>query len=375
MSTSWEVQKSDLEYALSIVLNVSAKNGVISSEYIKVSKTDDGAVITLAADMAAEAYLVGEAFPFKKSLFIDRRLFEPFINAGKELKGDTYTLSMKKDGVLTVKHGSRVGIFSVYKKVAGYHDIPRYDSSAQKMRVYESWTKIMQCAAACATDDPVVPQLNCVYVAPSGTKELTMYASNTKVVFVGRGTTKKLPKHPIAFPLILVKALDGNDMENVTWNNKSACLTSERGAIWQPVKSAARKHFPKDELDTLLTAMQKHSAIMTVAAEDMGNAAERIAVYLSAVSREDLVLRIFASKDDRRIKLVAGTGETIFTEHLNLLKPAKADAELHWPLDEVLPTLEFCKNQGTASIFVTTDDGRAMYSTDDVNLVVAKRTK
>lgn len=374
MSITWEVQKSDLEYALHIVLNVSAKSGVQCSEYIKLSKSDSGAVMTLASDLAAEAYLTTEAFPFRKSLFIDRRLFEPFVNAGKELKGDTYTLSMKKDGVLTVKHVNRVGIFSVYKKVAGYHDMPSYDSKAQKMRVYESWTRIMQCAAACATDDPVAGQLNCVYVAPSGTKDLMMYASNTKVVFVGRGTTKKLPKYPIAFPLMLASSLEGNDMEDVTWDNKSACLTSERGALWQPVKSQARKHFPKQELDELINAMHTNKAVMVAAAEDIGLAADRLATYLSAVSREDLVLRIIAGKDDLRAKMVAGTGETLFTEHLKLLKPARADVELHWPLDEVLPVLEYSKNQGSAAIFLT-DDGKSMYSTDDIKLVVAKRSK
>jgi hypothetical protein len=368
---TWELSKIDLEYALRLVCNVPAKSGVVCSEYIRFSKHNSGTLLTLAADLAAQAFL-SESFPFKKSLYIDRRLFEPFVSAGKELKGNTYTLAMKKDGVLTIKHGSRVAVFAVHKKVSGYSDAPVYDKP-QNTRIYESWTKIMQCAVACATDDPVTPTLNCVYVVPKE-QHLILYSSNTKVVFVGKGRTKKLPKSAIAFPLILASRLEGNDMETVTWDNKSACLSSERGTIWQPVKSAARKHFPYKDMDTLVDTFKTTKPVLSIAAEDMGIQAERIADYLAAVSREDLVLRIKASKDDKRAKLVSGTGETLFTEHLTLLKPARADVELHWPLDEVLPALEFSKNQGTAAIYIA-DTGRSMYATEDISLVVAKRSK
>lgn len=368
---TWEVSKNDLEYALGIVLNVPAKSGMVSSEYIRISRCESGAILSLAADLSSQA-LLEYAFPFKKSLYLDRRLFDPFVSAGKELSGSTYTMTMKHEGVLTIKHGSRTAVFSVGKKVSGYSDKPVYEK-ANSMRIYESWTKMMQCAVACATDDPVVPQFNCVYVVPANRRDIMMYATNTKVVFVGRGSTKKLPRKSIAFPLVLASRLQGNDMEEVTWDDKSALISSEHGWMWQAVKSAARKKFPKEELDNLVAGLKKGKPLLTLAAEDMGEAADRIAGYLTAVSREDLVLRIKASKDDKRAKLVSGTGETLFTEHITLLKPAREDVELHWPLDEVLPTLVFSKNQGTAAIHLA-DDTRSMYSTDDLSLVVAKRS-
>lgn len=367
-----EVSKSDLEYALGIVGNVPAKSGMVSSEHIRWSKHDEGTMLTMSSDITAQAILP-IPFIFKKSLLLDRRLFEPFVSAGKDLKGETYTLAMKKEGVLTIKHGNRVGIFSVHRKVSGYTDMPKYKGHAPSMRIYESWTKIMQCAIACATDDPVTPQLNCVYVVPQE-KHLMLYATNTKVVFVGKGRTKKLPKSSIAFPLILASRLEGNDMETIMWDDKSALMSSERGAIWQGVKSAARKSFPKKDLDTLIASLKERKPVLSIAAEDMGTAAGRIADYLAAVSREDLVLRIKASKDDKRAKIVSGTGDTLFTEHVTLLKPARADVELFWPLDEVLPALEFSKNQGKAAIHVS-DEGRSMYATEDISLVVARITK
>lgn len=366
---TWELQKSDLEYALGIVLNVPAKSGVVSSEYIRFTKTTEGTLLTLAADIAGQAHLT-DTFPFKKPIYLDRRLFEPFVSAGRDLKGGIYTLAMKKDGVLTVKHGSRVGIFSVHKKVSGYSDVPDY-KKAQTMRIYESWTKIMQCAVACATDDPVTPQLNCVYVVPNE-KNLILYASNTKVAFIGRGRTKKLPSSPIAFPLLLASRIEGNDMESVTWDDKSATVSSERGCLWQPVKSAARKRFPQKDLDKLVADLKTLKPTLSISAEDMGIQTERLAGYLAAVSREDLVLRIKASKDDKRAKLVSGTGETLFTEHVTLLKPARADVNLQWPLDEVLPALEYSKNQGTAAIYVS-EKGYSMYATEDISLLVARQ--
>lgn len=369
---TWSLNKSDLEMALGIIQHVPAKNGVVSSEYIKVEKADQGTVFSLCADLSAQAVLQDE-FPFSKPLLIDRRLFEPFVNSGRELKGDTYTFAMKKKGILTIKHGSRVAVFSVYRKVSGYSDPPQFDDQALSMRVYESWSKIMQCAIACATDDPVTPQFNCVYVVPTGSKELLMYATNTKVIFKGRGTTKKPPKKPIAFPLILASKLEGLDMETVSWDDKSALIESERGHLWQAVKSAARKKFPVAELEKTITALKAGKPIMHVSSEELGLAAERMDMYLGAVSREDLVLNVTAEKDSLRAKLTAGTGDTVFTEYITLLKHARNDIDLHWPLDEVMPALEYAKNQGKAEIYAT--DNISMYVTDDLQLVIARIKK
>jgi hypothetical protein len=369
----WNVSKSDIEYALSIIDNVPSKNGMVSSEFIRVSGRNKTTVFALGAELAAEAYLPIE-YPFSKPIYLDRRLFEPFVACGKEMPIDVYTMAMKKKGVLSVKHGKRSAVFGVHKKVSGYSELPEYPEDAKTMRIYESWTKAMGCAVACATDDPVAPNLNCVYILPVNAKELRLYASNIKVVFIGRGTTKKAPKHPIAFPLMLARKLEGNDMETITWDDKSATASSERGALWQPVKSAARKKFPVAELDGLVEKLSATKPVMMLNAEEISEAAVHIANYLTAVSREDLILKIRASKDDVRARFISGTGDTQFTEHITLLKPAKADVSLSWPLDEVLPALEFSKNQGNAAIHLS-EDGISMFATEDIKLVVAKESK
>ena len=371
---TWSVAKKDLELAVSIVLNVPPRGGITCSEFIRLSAhKGNNAVMALSSDMGACSYVWGKIpFPSKHSIYIDRRLFEPFVSCGKDLKAAEYQFKVK-DGVLTVKHGSRVAVYAKNKGGSGYAEAPKYKNS-RPVPLYDSWTKLLACAVSCATSDPVTPQLNCVYVYPHSSSIVSLYASNTKIVFHGKTTAKKVPSGPIAFPLLLAEHIEGGDCTGLEWDDKSVTVLSERGKLWQGVKAEARKNFPRKEIDKHIARAVKNKPSFTVDCDSLSSAADRLSGYLTAVSREDLVLQFVLKAGEQKMRLTAGTGETMFTEYVTLSKPSKHDLEIRWPLAEVLPVLIFSKDQGEASIIVA-DTGITLYSTRDVQLVIAKELK
>ena len=366
----WVVAKQELEAALALVTVVPPRGGTSSSEYIRVSKQDKQAIMQMASEIAAVAN-ISSPYPFKESLYLDRRLFEPFVLGGRDLKAQDYVFKMNGSGLLTVKHGSRVAMYAKNRGAYGYSLGPIY-KHARKGSLDDSWTKMLQCAVACATNDPVTPKFNCVYMVP--TKDgVALYSSNTKIVFLGTTHTKKKPEDKIAFPLLLASYADLDDMAYLTWDDKSATLSSPRGSIWQAVKVEARKAFPKKEIDNTVGILSKGKSLFLINSESLGTAAERISSYLTAVSREDLVLKMELTSGEKRMKLSSGTGATRFTEYVALAKPSVKDIVLEWPLAEVLPVLVFCKSKKVPAEVFIADSGITMYRTRGITLVIAKK--
>lgn len=367
----WSVPKKELESALDIIMNVPSRSGVSSSEYIKMSKYEDkAAVLNLTADVAGCSYLFSqEKYPFKSEVYLDRRLLEPFVNVGKELKGSEYIFELVGDA-LQIKHGSRRVIYAKAKAGAGYQHAPRYKKQ-RRTELNDTWTSVLRCAIACGTDDSVTPHLNCVYVLPiaDGVK---LYATNTKIGFIGKVVKKHVPKHTIAFPLKLATLSALEMMKTLVWDNKSAMISSPKGKIWQAIKIQARKNFPYKGLEKLASKVNGGRVVFCVDSASLSATANRIAQYLSAVTREDLILKMNVSAGSDKMKLTCGTGHTIFSEQVALTMHAKKDMTISWPLEEVLPALIFGKDEGEAKVYIAKDE-RTMYKTKHITLLISKK--
>jgi hypothetical protein len=328
--------------------------------------------MSLSSDVGGAVKLSGTSHPpFEKGLYLDRRLFESFVNGGKESKGSQYIFKIHEDELI-VKHGHRTAVYAKAKPVAGYSELPPY-KNAKTLAISESWSKLLSCAVSCATGDPVTPYLNCAYVHPveDGVK---IYSSNTTIVFVGKASAKKKPHESIAFPLGLASMLSTLEMETLVWDNKSAMISSPRGSLWQAVKVDARKNFPRKAMDRMVEEGNSSHSLFAIDCSSLSEAADRMSGYLSPVTREDKVLKMSVKAGDNKMKMSSGTGHTSFSEIVALVKPSKIDYVIDWPLEEVLPVLVFCKDQGKASIYLS-DTGRTMYKTKDVCLVIARKDK
>lgn len=370
----WSVPKDALECAVKIVNLVPTRNGVHCSEFIKLSKYEKtAATMSMSSDMSAEAILAsGEKYPFKEDLFLDRRMFIPFIDAGRESKTDIYEFLLKDDGSLMVKHGHRKATYERAKPVKGYEEAPDLKKKNAVALKNKEWTKLLDLASMCATDDPVAAQFNCVYVAPME-KTLELFASNGQVIFRGRTPAVKGLQN-IAFPLLLADCLDLDETVTLEWTDRVAVVHFPRAKVWQPVKVAARKRFPLKDVRALTTSAREFPVAVNISASALSRAAERIQAYVAALSRESLVFSITLKEGSRKVVIESGATASKFNETISAMEPASISTTIEWPLDHVMAVLLWIKDEGNARIHLS-KKGQTFLATKSVSLMVAKANK
>jgi hypothetical protein len=370
----WTLPKKELEDALNLVLSVPTRNGISSSEYIQVCKHDGNkAIMFLSADLSGCAFVTGDKpFPFKKPIYLDRRVLEPFVIRGKESKISEYTFRIKND-VLLIKHGSRTASYVGQRAGTGYHTEPVFDNGKSLM-MEDKLTEMLKCAAACATNDPIMPMLNGVHMISGKDNKVWLYSTNTKVIFRAEVEVKHPPKRPVVFPLLLADLITKHNMPKLIWDDKKAMLSSPRGSLWQGVKKEALTGFPVKRSDEFIEEGKSGKLLFRVNAESLSRGADNLNNYLSAVTREDLVLKMIITPNEKRMMLQCGAGSATFTEQVALVKPSKEACMIEWPLEEVLPVLVFSKDEGEARVYASADT-RTLYTTKSIHLVIAKKDK
>ncbi len=371
----WAINKDILEAAIDILTNVPARNGIKSSEYIKISKAGkDGVTLTLTSDLMAQATVrTGDPFPFKEELYLDRRLFLPFVAGGKESNASGYVFTQKNIGMLYVQHGTRRAVYQKLKPVAGYEDAPDMEK-AKAASLDKRWIELVKAAADCATDDPVIGQLNCVYINPTES-HLEIMSSNSIVVFRAKTEIEKNLNTSIAFPLLLIDVLGQQKAKRLSWTSKVAMIEFSKGKVWQPVKIAARKNFPVDDIEKLIEQAEKNPVVLAMNGTLLSAVAKRISDYVAALSSEALVLTLRIEKGSRKVTIESGQDSSKFSETLNMLKKAKEDITIEWPLDHVMATLLFIKDDGIARIRYDENSRRASLHTKSISLIVAAEEK
>jgi hypothetical protein len=369
-SSKWIVSKESLENAIALIENVPTRNGIKSSEFIKVSRLKKEAVaLSLASDLAGKVVIsTGEEFPFVDDLFLDRRLFVPFVVKGKETKASDYVFIDKGDSFI-VRHGSRRAVYAKIKTIAGYED-PKDLDSANKAIINKKWLGIIDCAETCASPDPITPSLNCVFIRQTG-KYVEALAGNQRLAFYGRAQVEKIifPK-PIAFPLLLVPSLLFQGASKLLWTDKLAVVDFPKGRLWQAVKTEARKHFPEKDIRDHLANIKKAEKIASITAVAFVKAVDRIASYVSALGADDLGLEVIIAKDSKKLSICAGASESRFTETIFSLEQGKSDVSVEWPLALILPVILYCKDEGTIHIYKNLDSGVMYINTKNITVAI-----
>jgi hypothetical protein len=372
MSVKWLVQKDSLEIVVDLLENVPTRNGIKSSEFIKVSKLGkDAATFHLASTLYGKGILhTGEKFPFEQDLFLDRRLFFPFIKGGKESKSSDY-LFIGSDTQLIVKHGNRRAVYTNALPISGYEE-PNLDK-ANSSPIQKRWVAMIDCAANAATDDPITPTLNAVYLTQTD-KYIEVLASNQRLVFMGRVVSKKPLKGSIAFPLGLVQTLKQESAIKLFWTNKLACVEFPKGKVWQAVKTAARKSFPAADIRKMVKGLLHDKQLCSIPSSAFAKACNRLSDYTSALDDLDLALEIYLTKGSKKILLSAGVKDSKFTEQIYAIAEAKQDKVLEWPLSAVMPIILFNKDEGNFRIHLS-DKGVSCLATKNIALLIGARSK
>lgn len=369
-AVKWTVPKEMIEKALKLIDNVPTRNGIKSSEFIKVSPLGkEAATMSLSSDIAGKVTLkTGAEYPFSEELYLDRRLFMPFINQGKESKTSDY-LFIEKDNQLIVKHGQRKAVYAKAKEVSGYEEPGKLEKAAIA-EVSKTWTNLVDVASTCATPDPITPTINCVYLKQNG-EYLEALSTNGTIVFLGKVKVDKKFKSEIAFPLSLVDSLTTEGAAKLVWTDKLAVIEYKRGRIWAAVKSKARKSFPHEPIRKMVGKVDKSRLVVEFNASSFARAVGRLLSYIAPIGVQNVTLEIHVVKGDKKVVVAAGPPESRFTETVYALNVCKFDVQLEWPMSQVMPVILYSKDAG--SIRVHQDDNKpSAFVTNELTMIIGR---
>lgn len=370
------IPKKALEDGMKLLEAVPTRNGITSSEYIKtVMKDNKHLIMSLASELSGDAVLpFASKKHYESTLYLDRRMLRPFVAAGVDLTtSDLYEFFITGNGVI-VKNGARTANLESNNSASGYEKMPDF-SKGFSIELQEDWTSITNCATLCACTDPIAPALNCVHVSPEDGK-VYIRASDTLLVFQGVIPAASFPcEEAIALPLELVDRINLFSTGLCHYSPKWAMLQFPVGNIWQSVKSECRKSFPVDSIRDIAKNIVKEGTVVSVlGTQSLVEASSRINDYMQSAIRDNPVLVLTIKAGSKKARLSSSTVGAAFDEVVMLESKSDNDYQVEWPLQAVLPILNYCKNAGAAKI-IQDASGKTCLKAGRVTLVLGKKKK
>lgn len=362
-----EVEYEKFIEAVKLLDQVPGRTGYLCSYAIKMN-FDKQLKMYLSSEVSAEVQVQTTNHQLDKpmELFLDRRLFFPFITA----KVSTAPIIFSCNGTdeLLVKQGRRKAKFASMQAVTGYAIPPKLD--AANHIDLSSQAELIKCASSCAVNDPMFPQYSCVYMGTGKDKSnCLVIATNQLAVFCGvfyhKGGLTAFP-----FPLSLV-SLQASAKDTCVLP-KMVLLKFDNGVVWQSL-SVKASSFPKD---TLLGLLKPDGDVQLVL--DSGEFAkilDRLSLYLSGISKEEWVIEFSRATGDDKVLVKATVQQAVFTEYL---KPQSGKDELSfmWPFAHVIEPLSYMVKQCKQIKVYNVKDDRGYLIVGGGNyLAVSKKVK
>jgi len=347
----WTVDPKKFMGVLSVLDLVPSRPGIPSSVFIQFEEVKGVMRMSLASDVAGRVQVEGKGSAgFKKALYLDRRLFFPFIFTAKTYKSDKpFVFSMTGKQVL-VTQGRRRATFDPMAASAGYGEL-RTGKNGTVLPIDDKLCEAIYVANSCATSDPTVPELNCVYLRRNG-KGIELYTSNQLIVFkAARKTSAKFPEK-LPFPLFLIPFITHDGLKEVRIADKEVVLKFDCGYIWQGVSTKAAKGFPISTMNKLLTDGGQWPEVFKLDSHHLGAVTRRFSEYLTAIRRQDWLLSIKGAVGDKQIMLEVSIPQGIFREKVGIAEPLKQEVNVGWPLDSLLTIFEYLAKDKKAGMSV-----------------------
>lgn len=375
-----KTKREQLIEALDVLELVPSRPGMAASEYIKITTSGSMMQMSLASEVLGVVQVpISGKFPCKQPYFLDRRVATPFLRVARDTKSHdeinweslhSTTGKGKRQKTyqsLQIQHGRRKAEMATLAEVTGYGDV-KIDKHAQQVKLTDDQRAIIKCAFNCASLDPSTPELNCVFITTKG----LVLSYNTVAMMIGK-TTKF--KDALPLPLHLLSMLQHDKNPKIFIQKDKVVLQFEEGMIAQTVSSKALKSFPVKSIINKAESIGKIPLAFVVSAAKLFQSMDRFSSYISAVRKQEQVLKLKVKKGHKELVISAIVPNIKLVEELRLQEKAKQDVECEWPLDVILPTMQFIGAQKQdVSIHVNEEKESPYYlSTEDVTLLVARK--
>ena len=376
-----KIEKEKLISALEILSLVPQRPGMSASEYIRITTSGKKMTLALSSEvLGVVSFPIEGKFPCKEPFYLDRRVAVPFMLAGRDSKSDFELLSdevevesvekrkkPQKKTVLVIRQGKRSAAMVDVPEVHGYGEI-KIDKNSKKVKFSEEQRSLIKAAFNCASPDPSLPELNCVYITSQG----FILSYNTIAMMIGK--TEKF-KESLPFPLHLLSMIQHEKDPTIYISKDKVILEFKEGMIAQSLSVKAVKKFPVKDVMSKAHSLKKVPYLFSINAAKLFNSMDRFSSYISAVRKQDQVIRVIVKKKSKQVKIVSNVPNIKLTEEVTLEKPSSSDLVCEWPLDILRPVIQFLGSGKTRIDIHSDEKTKSPYflSTDDVTLLVARR--
>jgi len=327
---------------------VPSTPGVPSSIFVQLASIEKGLDMRLSAEVSVSTCVQGLDLNLKNPVAVDRRVLFPFIQSDE----GEYDIEFK-DGQLLIKHGRRRAELRTVKIDWTYG---AWDAQkTQSLKITPDLMDAIRCAKFCASEDPILPELNCVWIEFG--KQAFTFASNDLIMCCNRGKAVESESVGIAFPLALIDVLVAEDISEVLLGKGTVGGKIDGTRLWAQAPQKASKAFPVTRLKKLIVDSRSTKGAFQTDMKDLVELCANFTVYLSNLPRTEWGLNVEVGEDvvnieaktsvarfqDRLPATIKAAG-TVMDLNLSVLAPIIAF------LDGRAEKVTFTKSGGTVHI-------------------------
>jgi len=373
-----EIEVVDMQAALKVLDLVPSKSGMTASDFIRADLTHPNkASFHLTSDLmgVATAPARGRWLP-KTPYYIDRRLFQPFVVSVplNEHKDDNRRKTSpfvwyEKDKKICISWGNRKLELENAPDAAGYGYFTRLEK-LKRLQIDKKLVGALLAASSCSTNDPSVPQLNCIYLHKG-----KVYATDNVSLFTA--VHEVLKDAHVPFPVSIVGTMSNELASSVYYGENVVTVLCKNGRVEQLVQVRAKDEFPFSEADERLKWSSRFKPIFSCKSSKFAEITSRLAVYLSGVRREDWVLKAQCEVGNTYVKLICDIAQGRFQETLKLKSSLDSTVVIEWPLDRLVEVFRYLGFLETDVVVKVEHPGNRMHVIEagDVRLLVAAKVR
>lgn len=360
-----EAEKKDFIVAVDILSLIPQRTGIPSSDFVKVTPKKKSLEMALSSTVSGVVRMPISSSLESESFFIDRGLFQAFVQAGKSWKGN-FKMAVTEGKWLLRQGSRRVDLSMRAESVGGYGEWRNRDSG-KEIKLSEDLRKLLLASNHCSTADPALPHLNCVYIGGK-----LVLSTNLLSLFVG--VRQKEDGLRIPFPVGVIPLLGDSLVKAVGVENDRVILDCGCGYIEGSISAVARKKFPKNDMVKKIQQGRGWPTIARLPAEKLAKVLSRLVGYLSNVKREDWMVEMTMA--DGFLKAVVKVQQAKFEEKVSL-DDQKAEGVVRWPLDKVQMVVEYMASKGETIRVRVDEESNTPYllSGGGVEMMVARQVR
>ena len=330
-----KVRGEDLMPCLALTEMISARSGVLSSRNYRIDARPGGVRFRLCGEVFGE-FEVSSDCDSKAQFTADRSSLSAFISALNRSKDITLTF---KDSRLLASQARRRATFSLVQGVTGYGSAKGLDRGKPWKLAAEEKEALALCSRY-ASEDPVIPQYNCVYVA----KGRGAFATDSYCFLHVPFATP--PARSYAFPVFLPTILSKlTDEAKIKVSRSGASVSDEGVYFYQPTNLKAFR-FPVTKVSAMLKAPAAPVVRIRLSRFQRG-----LSLFKSVATSGEGQVVIKCVAGSKRVVLLMRSPFATFEDKVYAVAPADVSRELTLYLPKLSPLIESQKDSMVLSVF------------------------